>query len=119
MAVTVIVSKDYLNSFNKVVDLEDGSYSPSVLCSRDGRIYVFYLLPSGSNNDLKMVYSDDNGTNWSSPSTIVSDVQEGKISSVELQTGRIIVTYYKNNSPYLVYTDDRFSNTTEQEIIYA
>ena len=68
-----------------------------------GRIFCFFV----SNSDtLKMIYSDDQGENFSSPSTIVSDINEASLGFREDETGRLWVSFFKNNSPYVIYSND-------------
>ena len=123
--VEFIKSDDYFQTFEKKKELEENSFCPSVLVLKTGRIIIFYLLPDIDNspyNKLKYVYSDDDGDTFSDPIEITDFVCSGKISSAELTTGRIVVSYFKHiddeDKKYLAYSDTYGEEWVEQEIVY-
>ena len=80
--------------------------------SADGRIWCFYVAYNESTKkyDLKMVYSDNQGTDWESPADIVADIDEAQLGWREDETGKIWVSYWKTDKPYVIYTNDRGEN---------
>ena len=72
-----------------------------------GRIWCFYVHNSDT---LRYVYSDDQGVSWSSAADIMASIDEAQLGWRETETGRIIVSYWKDDKAYIIYTDDRGGN---------
>ena len=72
-----------------------------------GRIFCFYIHNSDT---LRYVYSDNQGTDWSDPADIIADIDEAQLGWREDETGRIWVSYWKTDKPYVIYTNDRGEN---------
>ena len=74
-----------------------------------GRIFCFYIAYNESikKYDLKRIYSDNQGTDWSSPADIIADIDEAQLGFREDETDRLWVSYWKTDKPYVIYTNDR------------
>jgi subtilisin-like proprotein convertase family protein len=77
-----------------------GSYSQF-----QGRIYVAYTGGSGSNTDVYLTSSDDNGTTWATPTKLNDDTPSDNFSegnreqftpsiAVDPTTGELVISYY-------------------------
>ena len=94
-------------TFSKILDTVEGIF-PCGGETMTGRIFCFFV----SNSDtLKMIYSDDQGVDWSIPATIVSSIMDASIGWEEDECGKIWLSYWKDvggvDKHWTIYTDDR------------
>lgn len=87
-----------------VVDNSSGKYT--------GRLYLVWGEDKGSDADVLISYSDDGGTNWSTPKRVHNDlIGKGKSQylpnvAIDQTTGHIAIAYYdRRNSEHNVFSD--------------
>ena len=98
----IYLTPDDGDTWSKILDTIPGTY-PCGGEDVSGRIWCFYVHNSDT---LRYIYSDDQGGSFSSPTTIVSGIEEASLGFREDETGRIWVSYWKDDKPYVIYTKD-------------
>lgn len=85
-----------------------GFFGTSNIVHGDGRSYLFFVhrTASPSPQELRMVYSDDDGVTWSSEQTVLSSFESGYGAGsmwAAAKDGLLVVTFYAVGSSYKIW----------------
>ncbi len=74
--------------------------SPQLVQSPAGTLIIVYYASPGSNNDIYVVRSTNNGINWSSPIQVTDEVQNDMWPNIFVNSaGKLIIVYSHETSP--------------------
>ena len=82
-----------------ILDTIEGTY-PAGGEDVSGRIWCFYVHNSDT---LRMVYSDNQGTDWETPVAIITDIDEASLSFWIDEFGFQWISYFKNDKAYAAF----------------
>ncbi len=86
-------------TWTKILDTIEGTF-PAGGEDTSGRIWCFYVHNSDT---LRMVYSDDQGENWSDPADIVVAINEASLSFWIDEFGFHWISYWKDDKAYAAF----------------
>ena len=87
-------SSDYGDTWTTILTLEDDSYYPVIKECLNMVMVCYYILKDGSDYHIRFIKSVDYGTNWSSPTTKISDVLFGSLGIEKTHYNYIPLTYW-------------------------
>ena len=121
MKIYIGKSIDEMNNWTFTEVLDGNYYSPDIYIDPDGRIWVAYWTGIlGSNGDIEIIYSDDEGESWSVAQTVVATVPNQRPGLIMGEDGNLFVSIIAaaNTLKYFV-SDDLGATWTEHTHIVA
>ena len=95
----VLKTDDDGDTWAAILDTIEGTY-PAGGEDASGRIWCFYVHNSDT---LRMVYSDNQGIDWSDAVDIVADIDEASLSFWIDEFGFQWISYFKNDKAYAAF----------------
>ena len=92
------ITDDDGDTWTKIKDDIEGEY-PCGKKDLVGREWCFYY----ADDDLMMIYSDDQGENWSTPVAIIADIDKASLSFEVDEFGFHWISYWKGDKAYSAF----------------